>query len=234
MKKILNCIILPLIFTLAAFAGTAEESFKKNFPVLRYDAFSPSPIQGLYEVMNGDLILYYDAGRGHVFVGEIITKEGRNITQEKLQALIAAKLSNIDLGKALKIGSGKIKLIEFANPDSDFCRKAEKYLARRADLTRFIFFVPLTVNVETRKKIKFIFCAGNKNKAWEDAMTGKLDDLNFSVCDDEAVDELMNDNETVGRQVGIKATPYFFVNGTAVLGADIPRLRAALEDARER
>ena len=122
----------------------------------------------------------------------------------------------------MKIGSGPHKVIEFSSPDCSYCRKASAYFAGRNDVTRYVFFMPLSP--ATIGKIKYVFCAADPAKAYEEAMTGHLDDGKFTVCNKKEVDDLQVKHEKLAQSLGIDSTPFFFIDGEIVQGADIPAI----------
>lgn len=226
------CMFLSVSVVLAL---TPEESLKKNFPAISFDSMTPSNIPGLYEVTAGRQIFYYAPGAESVVGGPIVTKDGRNLTDEKFQAMeqkrllaIAKKLKDIPLDKALKIGSGKNTVIEITDPDCTFCRKAAQFFQGRTDVTKYIFFYPLAMNKDSEPKIRYILCAKDKAKAYEDVMAGKHDDMKFQVCNDSAVEALAKAHKETALALGVTGTPLFFINDQPVLGANIPLIEKLL------
>ncbi len=217
----------------AADAQSPEENLRKNFPKLKFETVTPSPVKGMYEVLTGNDVLYYVPETQNIIAGNIFTKDGRNLTQEKRSELnnkrleiIKDKQKDIPLDKGIKMGSGPHKIIEFSNPDCSYCRKASKYLAERTDITRYIFFLPFSP--QTENKVKYILCATDKTKAYEEAMTGKLDEQKFPVCDSKEVEALLKAHTEAARQLGIDSTPFFFIDGQIVQGADMPVIEKLL------
>jgi len=216
-----------------AFGLTPEESLKANFPGIPVESVTPSTIPGLYEVIVGQQIFYYFPEAEAIIGGPIIIKGGRNLTEEKMAAMeqqklseMAKKIKDIPLEKALKIGNGKHAVIEITDPDCTFCRQAAQYFKTRTDATRYVFFVPLQKNSES--KIRHILCAADKAKAYEDAMEGKLDDVNPAICEDRAVEELAKIHRDTAMKLGLTGTPIFFINGQPVMGANIPVIEKLL------
>ncbi|MCX5857656.1 MAG: DsbC family protein, partial [Deltaproteobacteria bacterium] len=128
MKKNLEVLVIGILciflFVDLALALTPEESLKKNFPAIPVDSVTPSKIPGLYEVIAGQQIFYYAPEAEAIIGGPIVMKGGKNLTEEKYQALeqkrlsaMAQKIKDIPLEKALKIGSGKNTVIEVTDPD---------------------------------------------------------------------------------------------------------------------
>ena len=77
-------------------------------------------------------------------------------------------------------------MIEITDPDCTYCRQASAYLSARNDVTRYVFFFPLPIHPNAEAKIRHIFCAADRARAYEEAMAGKLDDMKFKPCDDAA------------------------------------------------
>jgi len=225
------------LLTVPGFAQTPEESLKKAFPRLIFDNLSPSNIKGIYEVITPNGVLYYSPETESLIVGEIIARGDRNLTQEKNQEILTAsikgKMKDIPLDKAVIIGKGKHTVMEITDPDCPYCRRASEFFSRRTDVTRQVFFYPLSSHPTAADKVLYIFCAKDKTKAYEEAMTGKLDDMKFTICEDPQARELLKTHKGVAERLGVRGTPFFFVDGhTAVFGADVPRLEKLLRDGK--
>ncbi len=217
-------------------AATPEESFRKSFPDIPLESVNPTASPGLYEIVAGGRIAYYVPGPEYLILGEIVTKENRNLTQERNGEIIALKMKALPLEKALKIGSGPRTVVEITDPDCPFCRKASDYFAARKDVTRYVFLYPLPMHPKAEAKIRYIFCAQDRTKAYEEAMTGKLDEMKFTPCDDAAAAELVNVHKEIGRKIGIEGlgTPLFVIDGQVVQGANMPQIEKILAAKNER
>ena len=229
-------VIVILASTTLAFAVTPEESLKKNFPnIPPIDNITPSKIPGLYEVISGGRIFYYAPEAECIVDGQIIMKGGRNLTAEKQQELeqkhlaaIVQKVKDLPLDKAVKIGKGKNRVIEITDPDCPYCRRAAEFFAGRKDVTKYVFLYPLDMHKQAEEKVRYILCAKDKAKAYEQAMTGKLDDMKFKTCKDGSVDKLVKTHKDVAAQLGVTGTPFFFINDQPVSGANIPLIEKLL------
>ena len=238
MRKI-SIIVLVLIitgiFVTAGFAQTPEESLSKAFPKLKFDTMRSSNIKGLYEVTAGNEILYYSPEAQSIIVGEVFTKDGRNLTREKQQEnitkKIGEKMKDISLQKAVIIGKGKHIIVEITDPDCPYCRRASEFFSKRTDVTRYVFFFPLPSHPKAKDKVLYILCAKDKAKAYEDVMTGKLDNMDFKACEENQPQELLKAHKDVADLLEIRGTPFFFIDGKiAVFGADIPQLEKVLQN----
>ncbi|MBA4390778.1 MAG: protein-disulfide isomerase [Syntrophus sp. (in: bacteria)] len=210
---------------------TIEETFKKTFPRVAFDAIKPTNMKGIYEVIKGSEIIYFFSEKEYLFVGEIITKEGKSVTEERKGDLAMESAKNIPLEKAVKVGNGKNIILEFTDPDCPYCRTASSFLEQRKDVTRYIFFYPLPMHPDAENKIKFIFCAADQAKAYEDAMKGKLDDQKYEVCKKQEAVDLLKLHKDIGGKIGINGTPFFIINGKkTVVGANAKEIEAALNN----
>lgn len=228
-------IICTLLYAPAALAVSPQDSLKNNFPLIAVDSVAPSNIPGLYEVTAGPQIFYYSPEAECIVGGPIVMKGGRNLTEERLEALeqkrlsaMAMKLKELPLDKALKIGSGENTVIEITNPDCSYCRRAAQFFHGRTDVTQHIFFFPLAMYKNAESKIRHILCAKDKAKAYRDAMDGKLDDMKFEACNDGDVDTLVKVHSEATIKFGVTGTPLFFINGRPVMGANIPLIEKLL------
>ena len=117
----------------------------QNVPRHKGRGNSGSDIPGLYEVEAGSNIIYFILKRvcscsARCGPGTAGTSPPRR-TQDR-----AAKLKDVPLDKAVKIGNGRNKVIEFTDPDCPYCRKAAEFFKGRDDVTLYIFFFPLPIH----------------------------------------------------------------------------------------
>jgi thiol:disulfide interchange protein DsbC len=232
LKALLALCVLMVIMTGASLqAATPEESFRKSFPKFPLESITPTAVPGLYEVVSNGKIGYYAPGPEYLFSGVILTAEGKNLTQERTIELLGRKFKDLPLEKALKIGSGPHTVIEITDPDCPFCRKAADYFAKRKDITRYIFFYPLSsIHPNAEAKVRQIFCSDDRAKAYEEAMTGKLDDMKFTPCEKGEADNLLKAHKEIGDRIGVAGTgtPLFLIDGQVVNGANIPLIEKIL------
>ncbi len=205
-----------------------EEAFKQAFPQVPAESITPTDIKGLYEVVSGMRIFYYYQEKDYIFRGEILQKDGKSLTAERHGELAAKAAKSLPLEKAVKIGDGKKVVIEITDPDCPFCRTASAYLAKRTDLTRYVFFAALA-HPAAINKIHYILGAENKVQAYEEMMSGKEIPQPVPVVA-EAVKALAQEHLARVRKLGIQGTPTFFVNGRMVVGADTKKLDQLLKD----
>jgi thiol:disulfide interchange protein DsbC len=224
----LVCFALTLLPVLAV-SETMEENFKKLFPNIPVESIMPTEIKGVYEVVSQNQIGYFAPEPGYLILGEIIDRNGTNITVKRRNENIASKSKDLPLDKALKIGNGKNIILEFTDPDCPYCRKASSFLSQKTDVTRYVFFLPLPMHKDAENKVKYIFCSNDKAKAYEEAMQGKLDSQKYEICKKPEIDDLVRIHKDASKKMGINSTPFFIVNGKSISGANTPEIDKALQ-----
>lgn len=220
----------------SAASGTAkaEASLRAAFPQVNFDAVTTSEIPGLYQVTSGQNIFYYYPEKELVVTGEIIGKDLKSRTAEHrqgLQAAAAAKavkaVQELPLDKAVKIGDGKISVIEFTDPDCPYCRKAFEYFSKRSDVTQYVFFAALA-HPAAITKIEYILGADNKAQAFDAMMLGQEIPAGAKPAT-AAVKALAQEHLAFAKKVGIQGTPTFFIKGQQIVGADTKRMDELLK-----
>jgi thiol:disulfide interchange protein DsbC len=224
-------ILLSLLtagFAQAATDSEVMEKFKKSFPWANGESLRKTDVEGVYEVAVPGRLVYYLPEKDYLFVGSILTPTRKNLTEERMNEIATEKIKTLPLEKALKIGSGKNIVIEFTDPDCPYCRDASKFLLGQGNITKYVFFIPLPMHPDAENKVRYVFCAKDKEKAYEEAMTGKLDGKKYEVCTDEKVGKLLNEHKQISAKMSINSTPQFWINGKHVSGANIPLMKSLL------
>ena len=235
LKKCLFATFLPvaMMFCLVAASSAASSAVKPEaalraaFPQVAFESISPSDIPGLYEVVSGQNIFYYYPEKDLIVTGEIIGKDLKSRTAERRKSLSTKLVSSLPLDKAVKIGEGKKIVVEFTDPDCQYCRKASEYFTKRSDVTRYVFFAPLA-HPAAIKKIEYILGAENKHQAYDAMMFGQEIPASAKPAT-EAVKALAREHLAMAKKVGIQGTPTFFINGEQVVGADTKKLDELLK-----
>jgi len=211
-----------------------EAALRKAFPQVTFDSLSPSEIPGLYEVIAGPNIFYYYPEKDLILTGEIIgkdlkskTAEHRAVLTERLAARAAQAAKDLPLDKAVKIGDGKFKVIEFTDPDCPYCRKAFEYFSKRTDVTQYVFFAALA-HPAAITKIEYILGADNKSQAFDAMMLGQEIPASAKPATPE-IKALAQEHLAMAKKIGIQGTPTFFIKGEQVVGADTRKMDELLK-----
>ncbi|CAG0995897.1 Thiol:disulfide interchange protein DsbC [Geobacteraceae bacterium] len=244
-RRIGTLSLMAFLVAQAAFAapkGSAKEespeaAIKRLFPKLPASGVKKTNIDGFYEVVADGNVLYVNLKTGHVFVGDLFTREGKNLTAEARSRLTAERyklVTDADKEKAVKVGNGKHVVIEITDPDCPFCRKMHEYWGSRPDVTRYVFFLPLAMHKDAEKKVRYILSAENKEQALWEVYSGELDNNREKLNKPYDDKGLLNAHKAVVAKLGIQSTPAFWVDGTFVNGANIPLIEKVIGKCKTR
>lgn len=208
----------------ATSAQTTEANIKKLLQN-RLGAEAPietvtkTPYSGLYEVKVGSEVIYTDADAKFVFIGRILdTETSKDLTQARIDELNKIKFSDLPLDLAAKTvkGNGKRVIAVFEDPNCGYCKRFRKTLNEMKDITVYTFFYPV-LGEDSTKKVKDLWCAPDKAKAWDAWMVeGKLPPAAPASCTTAAIDKVVE----LGKKHGVRGTPtIFFADGSRVPGA---------------
>lgn len=224
-----------------------EAKFSKLLRNTMITSVKTSPVNGLYEVVAGPNVFYYSPeGEGHLVFGQIVDKDGNNLTaevQNKLHAEFdkirdtktAELLKTLPLNKAVKVGNGPNTIIEFTDPDCPFCRRVDKFLSSRTDVTRYVFLYPLEqLHPNSKAKAVYILSSKDKESALRRVFSGKYDNGELPIPNSDMPKhpeevKLLAGNMKIGQELGVQGTPMLFVNGSLVNGADFKRISQLLK-----
>ena len=220
------------------FAATAQanesiirKALTAQFPGAQISSVTKTPYAGLFEVYLDGQIVYIDAKGQYVFIGDMVDLKNRtNLTQARLNKLQAVKWDTLPLNNALKLvkGKGERKLVVFSDVDCPYCRKLEEELKKVDNITVYTFLYPIEgLHPKAVQTSKQIWCAPDRNKAWDNYITRGTIPANDGKCAN-PVDATI----ALGNKLRVTGTPtLFFVNGQRVPGmvpaAQLERLLAA-------
>ena len=140
-----------------------------------------------------------------------------------------ASASTIDLTKALVIGNGPKKVIEFTDPDCPFCRKASVYFHNRRDITRYVFFNPLAMHPNARSKVQYILSSPEKARLYHEVMSGMVDRMDVKNLPITAAGvKLQEEQQAIAKKAGIDSTPTFMIMGRIIEGFDLKKIEELL------
>jgi thiol:disulfide interchange protein DsbC len=216
---------LALAVTLLLTAAQAQASepvirkaLTQQFPGAQVSSIKKTPYSGLFEVYLDGQLIYVDAKAQYVFSGDVIDlKNRRNLTQARLNHLQAIKWDSLPFGNAIKTvkGNGSRKLAVFSDVDCPYCRKFEAELAKVDDITIYTFVHPIEgLHPKAVQTSKQIWCAPDRNKAWDEYITRGTVPNNDGKCAN-PVDATI----ALGNKLKVSGTPtIFFTNGQRVPG----------------
>jgi len=206
----------------AATAQADESVIRKaltaQFPGAQISSVTKTPYSGLFEVYLDGQIVYIDAKGQYVFIGDMVDLKNRtNLTQARLNKLQAVKWDTLPLNNALKTvkGKGERKLVVFSDVDCPYCRKFEEELVKVDNITVYTFLYPIEgLHPKAVQTSKQIWCAPDRNKAWDDYITRGTIPGNDGKCAN-PVDATI----ALGSKLKVSGTPtLIFANGQRVPG----------------
>lgn len=221
MKKVLIGLIVLIIGTAAFASEDVRIRLGNNYPEFKtLDEMNPTPVAGLYEARQGNIVFYTDGET--VIFGHMFNTARKNLTQERLDAVAQKQLDSLDLSKAIKIGKGKKKVIEFTDVDCPFCRKSEEYFKDNdTNITRYIFFFPLQdLHPDAKAKSEHILCAKNPAEEYFSIIKGNTP-AKLATC--KKGQDALTVHMKMAETMLIQGTPAFWIDGVRIDGAD-PRI----------
>jgi thiol:disulfide interchange protein DsbC len=186
---------------------------------VKVDSVTETPYSGLYEVRIGSDILYTDKTATYLVNGHIFNlTTGADLTRERIEELTKVKFSDLPLDKAIKSvkGDGSRVIAVFEDPNCGYCKRLRQTTLKETDNVTIYTFMYNILSEDSFAKSKNIWCAPDRQKAWDDWMlNGKPTAAAAASC------ETPNDEVlALGRKLGVQGTPaIFFADGTRIPGA---------------
>ena len=164
-------------------------------------------------------ILYTDKKGEYLVIGQVYdVKSSRNLTRERIDDVNKIKFSDLPLEMALKQvkGNGKRVIAVFEDPNCGYCKRLRQTTLKEIDNVTIYTFMYNILSEDSFVKSKNIWCAPDRNKAWDDWMiAGKVPPTAPVAC------ETPNDKVVaLGQKMRITGTPaIFFADGSRIPGA---------------
>jgi len=200
-------------------AAKLKKLLEQKFPGATVSNVSRTAYFGLYEALIEDKLVYTDVTAKYVIVGSVYdTVNKTNLTEARMRKLNRVALDKLPMELAFKRvkGDGSRKLIIFSDADCPFCHRLEDEMKAIDNVTIYTFLFPIDqLHPDSAGKSKKIWCAADKQKAWDDFFaTGAVPD-NAGDCGDPVAQ-----TQALGATLRISATPTLvFEDGSLVPGA---------------
>ena len=201
-----------------------QTTFQKVFP----EFVGPSPVEGMFEVYANGKMYYYIPESNLLMFGELWSPEGYSVTARRVAELVRGKLKDLPLDQALVIGNGKIKVIEFVDPDCPFCVKYEQYLKTKSrELTRYVFFTPLdALHAKAADKAVHVLCSEHPERALEKIYGGAVAMKDLKTCEQGIA--RLKVHRAAAKRLGVTGTPTLVIAGQVITGFNKPKIEAIL------
>ncbi len=215
-----------MMFTLLAAFSTAvqadDAAIKQTLAKLGVQSteIQPSPISGMKTVLTNSGVLYVTEDGKHMIQGPLYDVSGPqpiNTTNSMLMTHLNALEKEMIVYKA---ANEKHVITVFTDITCGYCHKLHEQMADYNALgitVRYLAFPRQGMQSEAADNMKAIWCAKDRNKAFDDAMAGK--GVKSASCDVDIADQY-----ALGVQFGVSGTPAIVLsNGYVVPGYQAPQ-----------
>ena len=228
----MNGLLLQTVFAQGEEA-LIRKTLKERMPhISPIDEIKRTPMSGLFELrVDGTEIFYTDASANFLIQGHLIdTKNQRDLTEERIQKIMAVDFKSLPIKDAIVIvrGKGERKMAIFEDPNCGYCKRFERELQNIDNVTVYLFLYPI-LGKDSVDKSKAIWCAKDQSKAWQDFML-RDQAPNSTSCDAAALKR----NVEFGQKQKINGTPTtIFSDGSRISGAvEITQIEKMLFSAK--
>lgn len=197
---------------------------------LQQTEIQPSPLAGMKTVLSESGVLYVSEDGKHFIQGPLYDVSGAhpvNVTNQQLQKKVDALSKEMIVYKAPK---EQHVITVFTDITCGYCRKLHQEMADYNALgitVRYLAFPREGMNGQVAKEMKSIWCAADRNKAFDAAMKG--DEVSPIDC---KID--LEKHYQLGILFGIQGTPAILMeNGMMIPGYQGPQEMKQLLDKQK-
>lgn len=194
---------------------------KKNLPKLNIDTINNTSIDGIYEVISGNKVIYVDKTGRYAFIGNLVDLEKKYSITEKTVTLISkVDWNKLPLKFALRlvIGNGDKRIAVFTDPECPFCKRLEQEtLIKLNNVTIYYFLYPLSIHKDGIINSEKILCSENPLNTYLNYMKKNISLPNKVICNNT---NSLNIIKTItDRYVHVDETPTIVLpNGDVAIG----------------
>lgn len=159
------------------------------------DAIKSTPIANLFEARFKNEIIYTTGDAEYVVNGQLIKlKTKENLTNNAIKAFNKSIVDKIDNTKVIEYkatGDEKYILYAFIDVECPYCKKLHKQVKSLNEggvTVRYLAYPRTGVDSEAAKTMATIWCAGDKNKALDEAMVETFDPSLEAIMKESSID----------------------------------------------
>lgn len=220
MKKSLLCLTLLMAITPLVHADDAAIQNRLKILGLEKAEIHPSPVSGLKTVLTDSGVLYLTEDGHYVIQGQMYDVTGNKPVSVTNQMLIKKMDALVDEMIIYKAAKEKHVVTIFTDITCGYCRKLHEQMKEYNDLgitIRYLAFPRQGLQSPTEKDMASIWCAADRNKAFDAAMKGEA--VSPASCNINIAHHY-----TLGMQFGVQGTPALVLeNGTVIPGYQTPQ-----------
>lgn len=241
MKNAINKVLIILsvcIFATSAFAKEsnleiARKNISKNFPKVKSENITNSPIPGLYQVAMPPRFFYASLDGRYILNGDLIDITGnQNISQTARNQSVADAVNAMGEDSMIIFGNNTLKhtISVFTDIDCGYCRKLHSEVKKYNKLgirVRYMAYPRAGVGSTSFQKAEAVWCSDDKAKALTEAKSGI--NVKSKKCKNP-----ISDHYDLGNMIGIRGTPAIVLEDGTVVPGYIPasRLSEALNQVK--
>jgi thiol:disulfide interchange protein DsbC len=200
----------------------------------KVDSIKETPYAGLYEIRTGGDILYTDKAAQYLIVGHVFNaKTSQDLTKERIEEINRIKFSDLPLEVATKVvkGDGKRVIAVFEDPNCGYCKRFRQTTLKEVDNVTIYTFMYNILSEDSVTKSRNIWCAADRNKAWDDWMLNNKAAPAAPAGCTAPHDKVL----ALGQKLRVNGTPaIFFADGSRIPGAiDAKALEAKLATIKQ-
>ncbi len=203
-------------------------AIKKVLPNVAIDQITPSPVDGVSEVIMGANLYYATNDGKYLMQGSLIDLKTRvDLSSERLNGVRLGILNKVDQkGMIIFPASEERHVITvFTDIDCGYCRKLHQEVGefnKRGITVRYLAFPRTGVNSPSFNKAENVWCSKDRQDALTRAKAGE--ELPAVKCDNPVGAQL-----ELGQQLGVNGTPALFLEDGELLPGYVPAEKLAAE-----
>jgi len=226
MKYRLLFILLSVFISASLTAETddlreVKKSLEKVLPDLEISRIRESIIPGLYEAMIGAEIFYVSKDTRYLLRGDLFDLQDRvNLTEQQRTTARAMILEDIPETDYIEFApeNPEHTVYVFTDVTCPYCQKLQadvQEINKRGISLRFLAFPRQGTGGPGFENMVSVWCSGDRNKALNEAMSGK--DIKSATCANPVEKQFM-----LGQALGVRGTPAIYTEDGRSLPGYMP------------
>lgn len=181
----------------------------KQYPELKPDEITRTPIDGLVQVVTGVNVIYISLDGRYIMQGGLVDiKDKKDLTEEVKEGLRVKFLSRVPEDQMIIFAPEKVKhtVTVFTDIDCFYCQKLHKEIGsymKQGIEVRYMFFPRAGLGSPAYQKGVNVWCSDDRKKALTLAKQGT--ELPNKQCENPVAAQYM-----MGQKLGVTGTPVIF------------------------
>ena len=196
-------------------------ALSRMLPDVEIDDVSPTPINGLYQVVIGSDVIYMTRDGNYVIKGEILDlEERRNLTEDVRAGSRVKILGSIKKEDYIEFSSNNMQdaIYVFTDVDCGYCRKLHLDVPELNSLgvsVRYLAYPRAGVDSAAGHEMSNVWCAKDRQKALTAAKN--REHVEPIPCDDPVAEQY-----ALGQKLGVRGTPAIYLQNGRTLPGYMP------------